>query len=125
MFQGSQLKARELVSSGLSSKFQFLSETDSEMMDLATRYGVSTQGGGLSSIQAQAAMAFQSLKYELAQCVTVELARNLDTHDATWADEHPDQLSAAFDALGQLVSDLETTPDPSREIGRASCRERV
>lgn len=114
LFQGSQLKARELVSSGLSSKFQFLSETDSEMSGLASRYGINAQRGGLASIQAQAAMAFQALKYELAQCVTVELAQNLDSHDATWADEHPDQLAAAFDALGQLVSDLESTPDPSR-----------
>lgn len=113
LFAGSQEKARELVSSGLSGKFEFLGN-DSEMTGIAGRYGITAAVGGLGSVEAQAAMAYQALKYELAQCVTVELAHNLDSHDASWADEHPDQLSAAFNALGQLVTDLETTPDPSR-----------
>lgn len=106
----SQIKARELVGSGLASKFQFTNRNDPEMVDLSTRYGVTT----LDDPQAQAAMAYQALRYELAQCVTVELASNLDSHDDSWEDDHPDQLAAGFTALGQLVDDLASTPDPSR-----------
>ena len=106
----SQLKARELVASGLSSKFAFTSRTDPEMLALAQRYAVTD----LAQPQAQAAMAYQALKYELAQCVTVELASDLDSHDDSWRDDHPDQLATAFTALGTLVDDLAQTPDPAR-----------
>jgi uncharacterized protein (DUF1501 family) len=82
------------------------------MSGIATRYGITNQVGGLGSIQAQTAMAYQAIKYQLAQCVTVEVARDLDTHDSSWADEQPDQQAAAFAAIAQLVGDLETTPDP-------------
>lgn len=106
----SQVKARELVESGLASKFQFANQADPEMAELAARYGITS----LEEPQAQAAMAYQALRYELAQCVTIELASDLDTHDDSWEDAHPEQLAAGFAALGQLVDDLEATPDPSR-----------
>ena len=98
------------VESGLAGKFQFTNRNDPEMADLSARYGITD----LAQAQAQAAMAFQALRYELAQCVTVELASNLDNHDDSWQDDHPNQLAVAFTALGQLVDDLAATPDPSR-----------
>jgi uncharacterized protein (DUF1501 family) len=110
LLRSSQTKARELVSSGLSSKFQFLNANDSEMTGLATRYGIANLG----TVQAYCAMTLQALKYEMAQCVTIEMAGNLDTHDADWATDQPDSQFAAWTALGQLVTDLEATPDPSR-----------
>ena len=106
----SQVKARELVDGGLSQQFNFTNAQDPTMAAIATRYGVTD----LVGVQAQAAMAFQALQLELAQCVTVELTPNLDTHDATWATDHPAQLVAGFTALGQLLTDLANTPDPSR-----------
>lgn len=111
LIQSSQTKARELVEGGLSAKFQFLSQTDAEMMQLAARYGIA---GALTTPQAQAAMAYQALKYQMAQCVTIELAGSLDTHDATWATDQPDEQSTGFTALGQLVADLKATDDPVR-----------
>src|SRR5688572_26495318 len=110
LIRSSQLKAREPVSSGLSSKFNFLNPNDQEMTAIAARYGVQN----LASVQAQAAMAYQALKYEMAQCVTIEGADNLDTHDADWATDQPDGQFAGWNALGTLVSDLSTTPDPRR-----------
>lgn len=110
LLSSSQEKARELVSSGLADKFQFTNANDPEMAGIAARYGINN----LSTIEAQAAMAYQALKYEMAQCVTIELAGNLDTHDANWSTDQPDQLFAGFTALGRLVTDLENTPDPSR-----------
>lgn len=108
--QNSQIKARELVQSGLADKFQFTNQTDAEMQGIQQRYGISD----LDEPQAQAAVAFQALKYELAQCVTVQLADNLDSHDQAWEDDHPDQLFTGFSALGQLVDDLASTQDTSR-----------
>lgn len=111
LIQSSQTKARELVESGLSAKFQFLSQTDAEMMQLSARYGIQQT---LTTPQAQAAMAYQALKYGMAQTVTIELTGNLDTHDTTWATDQPDEQSAGFTALGTLVSDLASTDDPVR-----------
>lgn len=106
----SQIKARELVQSGLANKFEFTNPTDPEMADLRQRYGLTTlEGPG-----AQAAMAYQALKYEMAQCITIQLADNLDSHDDSWQDSHPTELQAGFSALGQLVDDLASTQDPQR-----------
>ncbi len=80
------------------------------MVDIAARYGVTN----LASVQAQAAMAFQALRYEMAQCVTIEMAGALDTHDNSWTTTQPDDQSDGWTALGRLVTDLDATPDPSR-----------
>lgn len=106
----SQIKARELVQSGLSGKFAFANQNDPEIADLRTRYGIQQ----INSVQSNFASAFQALKYELAQCVTITASDNLDTHDATWADDQPDRQAAGWRAVSQLVTDLEATPDPSR-----------
>lgn len=112
LIQSSQKKARELVEGGLSGKFQFSSQTDAEMMELATRYGIPP--AQLTSPQAQAAMAYQAMKYGMAQCVTLELASGCDTHDVSWATDQPDEQSTGWTALGTLVTDLSATDDPVR-----------
>jgi uncharacterized protein (DUF1501 family) len=110
LVKSSQAKARELVASGLSSKFQFLSTSDAEMMDLASRYRITALNGP----EAQAAMAYQALKYGMAQCVTIEMTESLDTHDGSWATEQPDLQSGGWNALAALVSDLSATDDGVR-----------
>ncbi len=50
----------------------------------------------------------------MAQCITIQLADNLDTHDDSWQDSHPNDLRAGFSALAQLVDDLAETADPAR-----------
>lgn len=104
-------KARDLVASNLAAKFQFLSARDPEMMAIKARYGIGTS---LTSPEAQAAMAYQVLRYRMAQAVTIELASNLDTHFENWATQQPDQQAAGWTALGTLVSDLSATEDPVR-----------
>lgn len=106
----SQVKARELVQSGLSDKFQFGNVNDPEMAALRARYGVQD----LSGVGASAATAFQALKYELAQCVTIRATESLDTHDANWATDQPDRQAEGWAAVSQLVTDLEAEPDPTR-----------
>ncbi|MEQ8281065.1 MAG: DUF1501 domain-containing protein [Deltaproteobacteria bacterium] len=106
----SQIKARELVESGLSSKFAFANANDSEMTALRSRYGIQNIDG----VPAQAAAAFQALKYELTQVITIDATQNLDTHDGNWATDQPDNQAEGWTALAQLITDLESEPDPTR-----------
>ena len=103
-----QTKARELVSQQLSGRFKFTNGNDPEMVDIRARYGIP---GNMSGSGAQAALAYQAIKYDIAQSVTIQLASSLDTHDEDWATDHPANLQEGFNALSQLVTDLENTPN--------------
>lgn len=105
----SQEKARGLVTSGIANLFNFNNQMNPEIADLRTRYGITN--GNANTPGSQAALAFQALKNKIAQTVTIEVVGGLDTHDDSWADDHPNNLQAGFNALGQLVTDLSTTPD--------------
>ena len=104
-----QKGARTLVTGGYDQRFRFTNATDPEMMALRARYAITNN---LISSGAQAAMAFQALKYGIAQSVSIALAEGLDTHDSSWEDDHPNTLLAAFTALAQLVTDLAAEPHP-------------
>ena len=106
LIDASQLKARELVEAGLGDRFRFNNQGDPEIAELRERYGITN----LQSPGAQAALAYQAIRYDIAQSITIELASGLDTHDENWATDHPDALRDGFRALSQLVTDLETTP---------------
>lgn len=105
-----QGKARELVAQNLSSLFKFDSGTDPAMKAIAQRYAGADQISDMSSPEAQAAAAYQAIRYDVAQCVSIELASGLDTHDDAWATDHPGLLAQGFDTLGVLVDDLASTP---------------
>ena len=107
----SQKKAKELIESDVAGRFRFNVQNDSEMREINQRYGI---GNNLGSGAAQAAMAFQALRYEIAQTVSVTLTSGLDTHFENWATQQPALQAAGFNALAQLVDDLANTPDPSR-----------
>ena len=68
--------------------------------------------GNLASSESQAAMAFQALKYGIAQTVSIELASGLDTHDDAWATDQVTNQSIGFTALATLVDDLSAEPHP-------------
>jgi uncharacterized protein (DUF1501 family) len=110
MVQLAQKKAKSLVDSNLSQHFNFLSKTDATMKAIASRYRITSTTSG----EAQAALAYQALKHGLAQCVSIELARGLDTHVNNWADDQPNILYRGFRALSVLIDDLkkEKHPDP-------------
>ena len=103
-----QTKARELVAQELSGRFKFTNGSDPEMVGIRARYGIP---GNMSGSGAQAALAYQAIKYDIAQSVTIQLASGLDTHDEDWATDHPANLQEGFNALSQLVTDLENTPN--------------
>ena len=110
LVRGAQKKARGLVQGGYAERFNFLKKNaEGELAAIKARYKIASMVSG----QAQAAMAFQALKYDIAQCVTIEIARGLDTHE-NWANLQPARLRAGFDALATLVDDLAKTPDKAR-----------
>ncbi len=108
LIQSAQTKSRFLVESGLSDMFNFTNYKDPEMVKIKQRYNIRS----LSSPEAQAAMAFQAIRNNIAQCTTIELASGLDTHGEEWADDHIERLHNGFKALTQLVTDLKNTPHP-------------
>lgn len=109
LIQSAQKKAKLLVDSNLSSHFNFFDTKSREMVEIKKRYRINSMSSGA----AQAALAFQALKHGLAQTVTIELARGLDTHVNTWADDQPNLLHNGFHALSTLVSDLKITDHPT------------
>lgn len=111
LVRGTQLKARSLVSSGVATHFQFGSTTDPEMIDLRARYGITNANANTSG--SQAALAFQALKHQVAQVVTVELTSGLDTHDTNWEDDQPNRQANGWRALAQLVTDLKAEAHPA------------
>lgn len=103
-------KARELLASELWSHFDFAAPGP-EMEALRARYGIQNAGrlGGGRTPAEQAALAFQALHNDVAQTVTIEMVGGLDTHDESWADDHPVFMQAGFDALAILVDDLKAS----------------
>jgi hypothetical protein len=100
-----QEKARLLVTGDLTRYFNF-NGGDAEMRALRDRYRIQ----GESSGAAQAATAFQAIRYNVAQCVSIVLSGGLDTHGEEWATNQPQRLAGGFQALGTLVDDLAKTP---------------
>ena len=109
LVQTAQKKASSLVKSDLGKYFDFLNTKDAAMKTIAKRYGITSS----TSPAAQAALAYQAVKHQLAQCVTIELARGLDTHVNNWADDQTNIQYEGWKALATLVQDLKTTPHPA------------
>ncbi len=110
LIKSAQTKSRTLVESGLSNMFNFLNAKDPEMVKMKNRYAIRS----LTSSQAQAAMAFQAIRNNVAQCISIEIAGGLDTHGEEWGDDHIERLHTGFKALSQLVTDLKNTPHPEK-----------
>ena len=108
LIRASQRKANVLIDSNLSAIFNFLDPKDSDMKAIRDRYKIKS----LNSPEAQAAMAYQAVKYNVAQCVSIEMTNRLDTHGEEWANQQIEQLYVGFKALSQLITDLRKTEDP-------------
>ena len=86
-----------------------VSRTDAEMVQLAALYDLNAAGGDLSAPQMLTFAAGQALKQGISQCVSVQVARTLDTH-ANWAQDHAPRQEAGWQALAALLTDLKNTP---------------
>ncbi len=136
LFEESRTRARQLTAARLERHFDFLATESSnprglaagelaEMAALRSRYRIND----LTGAEAQAALAFQSLRLGIAQCVSVMLADGLDTHGGEWKAEQPRRLERGFDALAVLIDDLKASGLWSRttllawsEFGRSAQR---
>lgn len=108
LLRTAQTKSRFLVDSNLGGLFSFTNTRDPEMVKIRSRYSINS----LTSPEAQAAMAYQAVKHQVAQCITIELASGLDSHSEEWSTVHPTKLRAGFNALSKLVDDLKSTEHP-------------
>ncbi|HVE85632.1 MAG TPA: DUF1501 domain-containing protein [Myxococcales bacterium] len=60
----------------------------------------------------RAALAATAVKQGISQCVTINIQGNLDTHFGTQLN-HATNLRAGFNALGDLFTDLRSSPHPA------------
>ena len=98
---GAETKAQSLIEESLSD-FS-ISADRSAIYATVTIYAL--QPGGFQRRRASCTRA-QALKQGVAH-VTISLATSLDTHDETWATDHPVLLQDGF-TLSALVDDLGT-----------------
>lgn len=114
--EASRARAASFIAEDLGGLFD-LTRTDPDMTALRDRYGIGP-GAAPDSPEVLAFVAGQAIKNGVSQCVSVRVARNLDTHNG-WAGAHPPALEQGFSALAALISDLENAPlpeDPSRSV---------
>lgn len=101
-------RSRSYITSQLSSVFD-LTRNDSEMVALRNLYDIAAAQGDVSAPEVMAFAAGQAIKKNVAQCVSFQAARNLDTH-ADWAQDHPGRQEQGWKALAALITDLKNTP---------------
>ncbi|MEM1010274.1 MAG: DUF1501 domain-containing protein, partial [Myxococcota bacterium] len=112
---GMQKSSRLMVSGDYAQFFDFRKQDD-EMKKIYERYRLEEYYADRRRFQregfAQAAIAYQALKHNVAQCVTIRIARKLDTHGPEWAIRQPQRQLEGFQALDLLLQDLDQTPHP-------------
>lgn len=108
LLRGAQTDARALIEEKLTDNFSFLDATKPDMVAIKNRYGITS----MASPQAQAALAFQTLKFDVAQTISIELANGLDTHFENWETDQPERQYQGWKALARLVDDLKAEPHP-------------
>ena len=107
-----RVKAIEMVSSGLESKFDFLAKTD-EMAKLRDRFGFAQSSNGLNSAQARAALAARAITSGVSRSVSVAVAGGgLDTHFDNWETAQGPNQRAGFNAIARIIDELSETPHP-------------
>lgn len=107
LYAENRARAREVVTSGLHRSFQF---GDRSLAAVRQHYGI--DGAGLESPYGRAALASQALKTGLSRVVSLALSTQLDTHDQSWANDHPVRLFDGFNALARLIRDLQMSEAP-------------
>ena len=107
LYAENRARARDVVTSARHRQFQF---NGSELEPVRRHYGI--LDGQLETPYGRAALAAQALKVGLSRVVSLSLSTQLDTHDQTWATDHPVRLYDGFTALARLIADLKTSPAP-------------
>lgn len=106
-YRESRARAREVVTSNLHRQFEL---GGPELAPVREHYGFGP--GQLETPMGRAALAAQALKAGLSRVVSVALSTDLDTHDASWANDHSTRLEQGFTALARLIIDLRDSEAP-------------
>jgi uncharacterized protein (DUF1501 family) len=69
-------------------------------------------GLNLNSAEAAGYLATQAITENICTCVSLKLAGGLDTHFGNWATDQVAMQEAAFEVIGQILTDLKSTPYP-------------
>jgi hypothetical protein len=107
LYAENRARARDVVTSQLHRHFQFES---AELADVRQHFGIGP--GMLETPYGRAALAAQALQVGLSRVVSLALSTQLDTHDQSWATDHPVRLYEGFTALARLITRLKTTEAP-------------
>jgi uncharacterized protein (DUF1501 family) len=107
LYAENRTRAREVVTSALHRNFQFAGP---ELLGVRQHYGL--LDGQFETPYGRAALAAQALKVGLSRVVSLSLSMQLDTHDQSWATDHPVRLYDGFTALARLIADLKASPAP-------------
>ncbi len=106
--EASRLKARQMVGGRLDRLFDFSAATP-EMERIRGHYRVPAGTAGLTSPEAQGALAAQALKGGVARVVSVQVASGLDTHFQDWSTDQGPRQQRGFNVIARLIEDLEST----------------
>lgn len=101
----SRRQVSNLLAAQVGDRFDLAANTD-EMIALRDHYAIAAGSAALSTPEAHAAMAAQAIMGGVSRCVSVEIARGLDTHDDAWEDEQGPTQERGFNAVARLIEDL-------------------
>ncbi len=104
----SRERMRDMLSQGLEASFDFANDDA-----LVARYGIANVNDNKDPAVI-AATIWRLLETGLSRTVSARLQTAIDSHNNTWATDHPTKLKAGFDAVAVLLDDLRQT-DPSLE----------
>ena len=107
--EAARLKAKDMAFGGLDDLFDFFRQ-DAAMEAIRGHYAIPAGAAGLSSPEAQAAMAAQAIKGGVSRAVSIQVASGLDTHFQEWATDQGPRQQRGFDAVARLIEDLAASP---------------
>lgn len=106
--EAARKKAREMVDGRLDRLFDFNAPGDA-MAAIRAQYGIPAGTAGLTSPEAQAAMAAQAIKGGVSRVVSIQVANGLDTHFNDWARDQGPRQRQGFNAIARLLDDLSSS----------------
>jgi uncharacterized protein (DUF1501 family) len=107
--EAARLKAKDMAFGGLDGLFDFFRQ-DPVMEAIRGHYAIPAGAAGLSSPEAQAAMAAQAIKGGVSRAVSIQVASGLDTHFQEWSTDQGPRQQRGFDAVARLIEDLAASP---------------
>ena len=106
--ESGRLQARGMTLGQLDQLFDFFAPGP-EMAQIRGHYNIPGGSTGLSSPEAQAAMAAQAIKGGVSRCVSIQAASGLDTHFQEWATDQGPRQERGFNAIARLIEDLQSS----------------